>query len=56
MLKKITKIPQVSRGMIVFGGNGYIPAVVRARIAEAQKEFDETKQHLTSVSYNEKSK
>lgn len=56
MLKKITKIPQVSRGMIVFGGNGYIPAVVRARMAEAQKELDENKQHLVSASCNEKTK
>ena len=56
MLKKMTKISRGLRGMIGFSGNGYVPAVVRARIAEAQKELDETKQQLASVSYNEKSK
>lgn len=56
MFKNLTKIQRVSRGMIGFGGNGYIPAVVRARLAEAQKELDENKQHLMSASCNEKTK
>lgn len=56
MFKNLTKIQRVSRGMIGFCGNGYVPAVVRARIAEAQKEIDETKQHLEVAMFNEKIK
>ncbi|MBO5834002.1 MAG: hypothetical protein J6R22_03545 [Alphaproteobacteria bacterium] len=44
MIKKLKSVQSVSRGMIGFGGNGYVPSAFLARLAQ---ELEQKKENCT---------